>query len=195
MQAQDECHENVAQDALVAVGANLPGEMAPKDTVRRAMAAVADLSEGGVDHSALYATPAYPPGSGPDFVNAALRLRWGGTARALLDALHGIEAGMGRERRARWEARVIDLDLIALGKMVLPDTRTQTRWAALPPARAGAEAPDTLILPHPRMAERGFVLVPLADVAPDWVHPVTGQSVAQMLDALPGADRAAIRRL
>ncbi|MCB1408913.1 MAG: 2-amino-4-hydroxy-6-hydroxymethyldihydropteridine diphosphokinase, partial [Rhodobacteraceae bacterium] len=53
--------------------------------------------------------------------------------------------------------------------------------------------PGELILPHPRLHERGFVLMPLADVAPDWVHPVLGQSVRQMLDALDPAETAEIR--
>ena len=53
--------------------------------------------------------------------------------------------------------------------------------------------PDQLILPHPRVSDRAFVLVPLADIAPDWVHPVTGQTVLQMLEMLPAEDRAAVR--
>jgi len=75
---------------------------------------------------------------------------------------------------------------------VLPDAATQAAWAALPPAQQIARTPDRLILPHPRLAERAFVLVPLAEVAPDWTHPVTGRSVADMLAALPEGDRTAV---
>jgi 2-amino-4-hydroxy-6-hydroxymethyldihydropteridine diphosphokinase len=57
------------------------------------------------------------------------------------------------------------------------------------------ETPDQLILPHPRLQDRSFVLVPLADVAPDWVHPVLGQSVVQMRDARPSAEIASVRLL
>ena len=142
--------------------------------------------------SRLYRTPAFPPGSGPDFVNAAVAMDWNDTPEALLALLHGVEAAFGRTRSARWEARLMDLDLIALGDRVLPDPATQSHWVALPPDRAATETPDTLILPHPRLAERSFVLVPLADVAPDWRHPVTGRSVLQMLADRPAEERAEI---
>jgi 2-amino-4-hydroxy-6-hydroxymethyldihydropteridine diphosphokinase len=87
----------------------------------------------------------------------------------------------------------MDLDLIALGDAVLPDPATQADWAALPPGRAAVETPSELILPHPRLAERSFVLVPLAEIAPDWRHPVTGRDVAQMLADRPADERSKIR--
>ena len=68
-----------------------------------------------------------------------------------------------------------------------PDPATQASWRALSPERQGQEAPDRLILPHPRMQDRGFVLLPLAEVAPAWRHPLIGQTVREMLDALPPA--------
>jgi len=78
----------------------------------------------------------------------------------------------------------------------MPDVQTQSScWAALPSDRAAVEIPQQLILPHPRLADRSFVLVPLADVAPDWRHPVTGRSVMQMLGDRPPEERAAIRAM
>ena len=71
----------------------------------------------------------------------------------------------------------------------LPDPQTEARWRELSPERARVETPQQLIVPHPRLAERAFVLVPLMDIAPDWVHPVLGLSVRQMCAALPAADR------
>lgn len=135
--------------------------------------------------SKFYRTPAFPAGSGPDFVNAALKLETDLSAGSLLNGLHKIEQDFGRVRRERWAARTLDLDLIAFGQTVAPDVQTYQKWADLPLKEQMRLAPPQMILPHPRMSERAFVLVPLNDVASDWHHPVTGLSVAQMLDALP----------
>ena len=95
----------------------------------------------------------------------------------------------------RWGMRTLDLDLLALGDSVLPDVETQDQWRELSPDMQARTAPDRLILPHPRLQDRAFVLVPLADVAQDWKHPRTGLSVAQMLAALPPADVAEVKPL
>lgn len=91
--------------------------------------------------------------------------------------------------------RTLDIDLLAMGDSVLPDAETQDRWRLLPMEQQVRATPDRLILPHPRLQDRAFVLVPLADVAPDWVHPRTGQSVRAMLAALPTEDRDAVKPL
>ena len=193
---QSSTKNDVVSRALIAFGANLASAAGPpEDTVPAAMAALARRTGTRMAASRLFRTPAFPPGSGPDFVNAATTMWWGGTAEALLALLHEVEAAFGRTRMARWEARLMDLDLIALGHRVVPDAATQARWSALLPERAAQETPDRLILPHPRMAERSFVLAPLADVAPGWCHPVSGLSVAQMLAARPAEERGAIRPL
>jgi 2-amino-4-hydroxy-6-hydroxymethyldihydropteridine diphosphokinase len=83
----------------------------------------------------------------------------------LMKALLDIEARLGRTRDQRWEARVIDLDLIDYDGRIEPG--------------------PVAILPHPRMAERGFVLKPLAELAPGWRHPVTGTAIADLIAALP----------
>lgn len=143
--------------------------------------------------SRLFRTPAFPVGSGPDFVNAAFAIDWSGSPEDLLLLLHEVEAEAGRTRSERWEARVLDLDLVAFGACVRPDAETQAVWRNLPLDEAAARAPDQLILPHPRLQDRGFVLVPMADIAPDWCHPLTGLTVQQMLEALPASDLAEIR--
>ena len=155
---------------------------------------LADESIGVTAVSGFYDTPAFPPGSGPMFVNAAAALATNLSPGALLARLHGIEAAFGRVRETRWGQRVLDLDLIAMGGMVLPDPATQTAWRDLAPAAQRTQAPDRLILPHPRVQDRAFVLVPLCDVAPDWRHPILGLSVAEMCAALPDAEKSAIRR-
>ncbi len=145
--------------------------------------------------SRFYATPCFPAGAGPDYVNAVLRVETTIAADEVLAALHRIEARFGRRRETRWGMRTLDLDLIAWGDRVLPDRTTQHHWMTLPSGEQAQQAPQQLILPHPRLQDRGFVLVPLADVAPGWRHPVLGKTALQMRDALPDAEIHAIRAI
>lgn len=172
---------------IVFLGANLPSDAG--DPVRTLCDVLAILhAEPGISMAAvsrIWRTPAFPPGSGPDYANAAVAIRTGLAAPDLLERLHGIEARFGRDRSTgRWSARVLDLDLIALDDLILPDPETLRHWMDLPPELQRVQAPDRLILPHPRMQDRGFVLGPLAEIAPGWRHPLTGASVSRMLAAL-----------
>jgi len=181
--------------ALVALGGNLPnGANPPAITLANAMAELANRRLPVISSSRLYATPCFPAGAGPDYVNAAAKIAVpsGMTADEILAHLLAVEAMFGRERHRRWGLRTLDIDLIAWGDLVLPDAAAFEHWRGLDPALQAAAAPDRLILPHPRLQDRAFVLVPLADVAPFWVHPVLGLTVQDMLQNLPGADRRAV---
>lgn len=149
--------ESGLQEAYIALGANL-GE--PRSTLRWALRATARLGEVAAV-SRLYRTAPVggPPGQ-PDYLNAALHLRTALAPRELLEALHATEAAAGRIRHKRWEARVLDLDLLLYG-----------RWVTA----------DGLHLPHPRAWDRAFVLAPLHDLDPDLTHPVTGETVRDAL--------------
>lgn len=186
---------HVRVPVLIALGANLPnGAQSPAETLRAAVAALPASGLRVERMSRLFVTPAFPAGTGPDYVNAAARLRAapGMDPGAILAALHGVEAAFGRARVQRWGMRTLDLDLLAVGDRVMPDAETFCQWRDLPQDRQVMAAPDRLILPHPRLQDRAFVLVPLHDVAPRWRHPVLGQTVGAMLRALPAEDRAAV---
>ena len=186
---------NASQRLLIALGANLPQNgQPPEQTLRRACDDLAAVL-GPLITSRIYATPCFPAGAGPDYVNAALSAPLPADLgpEQVLTLLHDIETRYGRHRETRWGMRTLDLDLIAYGQTVLPDPATHRHWRDLPMDDQRRLAPDRLILPHPRLQDRAFVLVPLCDVAPDWPHPLTGLTIAQMSAALPAADRAEVR--
>lgn len=187
---------NSLPNAVVALGANLDLRgNGPAVTLQRAIDA---LSQQGVvirSVSRFFATPCFPAGAGPDYVNAAVLIETDKSPSELLRALHEVEHQFGRERVQRWGMRTLDLDLVCYGDQVLPDRTLFDRWLTLPPEAQRQEAPDQLILPHPRLQDRAFVLVPMADIAPDWRHPVLDRTVSQMVDDLPPSEVAAVTPL
>jgi len=141
----------------LALGGNLGDRLA---SLRAALDAlppdVAVLAE-----SRVYETPPWGYTDQPAFLNMAVKAQTSLSPQALLDYLKAIEARLGREKSLRWGPRLIDLDILFYDNLAL-DT---------PP----------LIIPHPRLHERGFVLAPLADIAPDLLHPTLGCSVRSLL--------------
>ena len=184
------------QTALIAVGSNQNSIWGlPFQTVLQAQHVLQTRLGAAPRVSRFFATPAFPAGAGPDFVNAAFAVETDMAAADFLAVLHEIEALAGRERVLRWGARTLDLDLIALGDDIAPDLAGFKAWRDLSVDDQQVRAPAQLILPHPRLEDRAFVLVPLADIASGWVHPVSGLTVAQMLAALPQSDRDAVKVL
>jgi 2-amino-4-hydroxy-6-hydroxymethyldihydropteridine diphosphokinase len=182
--------------SLIALGGNLPSAVgAPQKTL---VSAIAELSQRGLYVQLLsrfYHTPCFPAGAGPDYVNAVIQVSTDVSAAELLSIMHDVEAQFARVRDQRWGMRTLDLDLIARDDQVLPDLETYKQWHDLPLKEQVRRAPKHLILPHPRLQDRSFVLVPLCDVAPNWVHPVLGLSALEMLAALPKAAVAEVQPL
>ena len=154
-------------EVLIGLGGNL-GD--PRAAIEAALAGLSGRGVALTARSRFYRTAPWGVTGQPDFVNLCARAATDLAPEAVLAAALEVEAALGRERRERWGPRLIDVDLLAY----------DDRRLALP----------GLTLPHPRLTERAFVLVPLAEIAPDWV--VAGRRVA---DWAAGIDRAGVAPL
>ncbi len=149
---------------LVALGSNLPGPWGtPQQTVMRALSALGAWPISLVAASTLIVTEPFGRKNQPPFVNAVARIETHLSPDALMRRLHMIEREAGRQRRLRWGPRTLDLDLL--------DYHGLSR-------RKRTHSIRPLVLPHPGMAERLFVMEPLQQVVPDWKHPLTKESAA-----------------
>ena len=158
---------------LIALGGNVASPAGPPaDTLKRALARLEELGVKILSVSSFYETPAWPDPSDPPFVNAVAAVSSDLQPVELLDLLHGVETEFGRMRSAPNAPRTLDIDLLD---------------------HSGRLASGAVNLPHPRLTQRSFVLVPLAQVAPGWRHPVSGQGAAELLALL--ADRGAPKKL
>lgn len=165
---------------LIALGSNLAGGFgSPQGACEAALRELAARGVKPVRVSSWYCSPAQPPSSQPDFVNGVAAVEFQKGARlapkALLALLHEIETQMGRRRSLPNAARIIDLDLLAYDDRICRDSAD-------------------LQLPHPRLGVRAFVLLPLAEIAPDWVHPESGAALSELIAAMPagqGVERLA----
>lgn len=156
--------------AFLGLGGNI-GD--PERSMARALRAL-DVATGTrvAAVSRLFRTPPWGKTDQPDFLNAAAELHTVLEPRSLLELCLGIERSLKRVRHERWGPRIIDLDILLYGHREI--------------------AEEGLTIPHPRMLERAFVLVPLADIAPDLV--VGGETVAEHLAAIDTTDVEALTR-
>ena len=160
---------------LIGIGANLPGpgSRTVLETCQQAIAMIRKLpGVAFVRISRWYESAPIPPSGQPHYINAVAALTVAPNLTidpaALLARLMEIETVCGRERSTPNAARTLDLDIIAIGNLV-------------------RDTPDP-VLPHPRAHLRAFVLAPVSDVAPAWVHPILGQTAADLLAGLPSQE-------
>jgi 2-amino-4-hydroxy-6-hydroxymethyldihydropteridine diphosphokinase len=157
--------ESDDQAILIGLGANLPSRFGPPEETLKA--ALRRLQEAGVRLrrlSRFWRSRPVPISDQPWFVNGVAAVETDLPPEALLALLHRIEAEFGRLRGEINAARSLDLDLLAYGRLIRETSP---------------------ILPHPRLAERAFVLLPLAEVAPGWRHPLSGRAIAALIAELP----------
>lgn len=158
---------------IIALGSNIVGPWgSPAETVRKALGFLDRDGCRLIRASSLVETSPLGRTDQPNFVNAVAQIDTAMGPEALLEHLHRIEAKAGRRRAEKWGPRVLDLDLIDYDGLI----------RSHPPP----------ILPHPGIAERAFVLAPLAEIAPEWRHPLFKRSAAELLAGLSGKAEGAI---
>jgi 2-amino-4-hydroxy-6-hydroxymethyldihydropteridine diphosphokinase len=162
---------------LVALGSNVPGPWGtPRETVERALAELDRPPLRLVKASRLIRTAPMGSHDQPDFINAVAIIETPLEAPELLALLHDIELAADRRRSLRWGPRTLDLDLLDYrGRIVGEADGMRTRHGPV-------------VLPHAGIAERAFVLGPIAEIAPRWRHPLTGKGAGEMLAALGEGD-------
>ena len=153
----------------IALGSNLGDSLATLEAALKVLAHTPGLVLEA--RSRWYLTKAVGPPQ-PDYLNGCALLSVRLSPQALLATLLQTEAKFGRIRRERWGARTLDLDLLLFNNLVLT-------------------APN-LQIPHPQMAERAFVLVPLAEIAPNWIEPISGKTIAALVQTV---DCSEVRRI
>jgi 2-amino-4-hydroxy-6-hydroxymethyldihydropteridine diphosphokinase len=167
-----------SSNCVISLGSNVPGCWgAPTATLHRALHILEQNHVFIIARSLIYRTlPHSGAGLMPEFYNAVILARTRLSPGGLLRIVKAIERSAGRRNRPRWSARPLDLDIIDYGGRTL-------NWPALNQTGGG------LVLPHPLMHERGFVLVPLAEIAPHWRHPVLGLTAGALLRRHPELQR------
>jgi len=162
---------------LVALGSNVPGTWgSPRETVQQAMAELNRPPLRLVKASRLIRTAPMGRHDQPDFINAIAIIATGLEAPELLARLHDIELQADRRRSLRWGPRTLDLDLLDHDGRIISE------------ADGIRTLHGPMVLPHPGIDSRAFVLGPIAEIAPDWRHPLTGKTAAEMLAELGEGD-------
>jgi len=158
---------------LIGLGANVPGPWgSPQQTLERAILILNEAPLSLVKVSTIIASKPFGVTDQPDFVNAVARIKTALAPEALMARLHEIELLADRRRTVRWGPRTLDLDLLDYDGLILAGEGEAD----------GHRTP--LVLPHPGITERSFVLGPIAEILPEWKHPVIGLSARAMLQQI-----------
>ncbi|AFY55987.1 2-amino-4-hydroxy-6-hydroxymethyldihydropteridine pyrophosphokinase [Rivularia sp. PCC 7116] len=152
-------------DSVIALGSNIGDSLTILEAAVKTLHKIPGIT--GSMKSSWYQTKAIGPPQ-PDYLNGCISLRADIEPFKLLEILLQIENQFGRERKQRWGARTLDLDLLLYDDLILHT--------------------PTLQIPHPRMTQRAFVLVPLAEIVPHWIEPISGRTIKELLDDVDCSD-------
>ena len=167
----------------IALGSNLETEnMNRLEILNKALEYFPMFSISLVKVSSFWESKSYPNKNQPNFINAVSEVQSILNPHQTLCSLKKIEIILGRKVNSRWGSRVLDLDILAAGSLILPNLRIFNRWLKMPLQHQIQNQPNQLILPHPRIQDRLFVLKPLSEIDPSWIHPVLNKKPYELID-------------
>ena len=167
----------------IALGSNLETEnMTRLEMLNKALEYFPMFSISLIKVSSFWESKSYPNKNQPNFINAVSEVQSILNPHQTLCSLKKIEIILGRKINSRWGNRVIDLDILAAGSLILPNLRIFNKWLKMPLQHQMQNQPNQLILPHPRIQDRLFVLKPLSEIDPNWIHPVLNKKPYELID-------------
>lgn len=152
------------ESVIIAIGANLGNRL---HTFKKAAQFLSNLSRSPIEKASIWESEPVGPAK-YTFYNSVVKITTDLQSQELLKRLKQFEKAAGRSKTERWGPRVLDLDIISFGDLVIDD--------------------DTLIIPHPEYQRRLFVLLPMSEIAPDWCDPVSGTNIQQLIELAPGME-------
>ena len=166
----------------IALGANINSSFgSPFETLKICIEKLETLNIKVNKISHWYESIAFPDPLDPPFINCCLNILTNYKPLELLDCFKKIEEDFGRKDEKRWKSRVCDIDILSQEQQISPNLSTFNFWYKMKLEKQKIKKPNKLIIPHPRIQDRDFVLIPLFDVAENWVHPVFKKNIKSML--------------
>ena len=168
---------------FIALGSNLETKNLKKlEIINKALEYFSQFNITLIKVSSFWSSRSYPDKNQPDFINAVSEVHSELSPYQILNQLKKIEKMFGRKINTRWGNRVLDLDILCAGSIILPNINVYNEWMKMPLQKQTEKQPNELILPHPRIQDRLFVLKPLNEVDPDWVHPILNKTTLELIN-------------